>query len=119
MATEGTIAFFSGNDVTLNFTVADEDNPPAAKNLTGATSIIFVIAKAQGKAAVLAKTLGAGITVTDAVAGEFEVVLTGAETELLGAVHQYYEAEMTDSASKTATVAYGVATITKNSIITP
>lgn len=118
MAEEGTIEFFSGNDVLLRFTVMDEDNPPAAKDLSGALEIIFVIAKAQGKTAALTKSLASGISITDAAAGEFEVTLTKSDTEPLGPTHQYYEVRVKDVLAKTATVAYGTCTISKNSITT-
>lgn len=118
MSVESLITFFSGNDVLLKFTVADEDNPPAAKNLTGATAIIFVIATAQGVAATVTKSLGSGITLTDATNGKFEVILTKADTESLDTTHRWHEARVTDAAGNTVTVAFGIADIKVNSITT-
>lgn len=118
MAKEIDIAFFSGNDVLLKFTVDDEDDPPNVKDITGATDITFAIAKAKGKTPVLSWTLGDGVTITDAAAGEFEVELTKAETEDLGPKHKYYEVRVTDSAGQSATVTHGASTISANSIST-
>lgn len=118
MAVESTIELFSGNDAVITFTVADEDNPPNAKDISGATVIIFAIAKAQGKAPALSVSLGAGIAITDGPNGVFQVTLTKAQTEPLNNKHEYFEARVTDAAGKTATVAFGTADISKNSITT-
>ena len=117
MAAEVEIGFFSGNTVRLNYTVADADNPPAAKDLTGATNITFIIAKEQGKTPALSLTLGSGVTVVTPLDGEFRVDLTPAQTEPLKGT-MYHEARVTDSSGNVSTVAYGGAVIEKNSIMT-
>jgi hypothetical protein len=117
MAERADIEFFSGNTVKLKFTITDGDAPPAAKDLTGATAIIWALAKAQGKVAQLTKTLGAGVTITDAAAGKVEVLLSKTDTEPFGGTY-YHEMRVTDAASNTATTTYGVVTIQKNTIAT-
>lgn len=119
MSTEVTLAFFSGNDVLLKVTVTDADNPPAAKDLTGATEIVFAISKGQGKVATKEWKLTdivPPIVITDAAAGKFEVTLAKADTEPLGTKHVYHETRITDATGNVHTVMYGTATISPNTI---
>lgn len=118
MATKGTLKFFSGNDVLIKFTVQDENNPPAVKNLTGATDVTFAIARSQGKTPDLSVSLISGIIITDPVNGKLEVTLTKAQTEPLGEKQEWWELRITDSSGSTATAAYGPAVILPNSITT-
>lgn len=115
MATKTDFSFFSGDTQTLKITVNDGATPPVAKDLTGAT-ITWGLAKRQGKAPFLTKTIGSGITVTDAVNGELEVAIDPADTADVKGGSYYHELEITDSIGNIATAAYGDVTIEADSI---
>lgn len=116
MATESTLSIISGNDVLITYTITDQDDT-GARDLTGATDIIFAIAQEQGDAAVLQVDLAAGVALdADPTTGVFTVTLTKAQTEVLGTEHKYHECRVTDATAATATVSYGTLTVTKNTI---
>lgn len=119
MAIESEITFFSGDDVELFYAVEDADNPPNRKNLTGALEIAFAVSVTEGGTPALLRsktTHPLQVVVTDAVQGEFNVVLPKADTEGLSPKHKYHEAVVKDAAGKTARVAFGTAAIRKNAI---
>ena len=120
MALNQLIEFFSGNDVLLNYTVVDEAG--VAKDLTGATAVIFVIAKVQGDPPLVSKSLGSGVVVTTPLQGKFTVTLVPADTEALKGLPKgkpyYHEARVTDAAGKKVTVTYGDLNLQDNSITT-
>ena len=78
-----------------------------AINLTGAT-ISYVIF--SGGVATITKTIGSGITVTDATAGTFTITLTSANTASLAGSY-YHECQVTDSSSNISTIFIGSVTI--------
>lgn len=65
------------NDLTLAVTVKGEDG--AALNLTGAALSFVVKSKTE---TVATKTVGSGITLVDAEAGEVEISLTSVDTDI-------------------------------------
>lgn len=115
MATESDVeTYFSGNDAVLHFTATDEDTG-AALDLSGALALEFALAKSASGTAIIEKDLTDGVNVTDAVAGEFDVIIDAADTELLKGVH-YYEVRLTNAEGKKVTLAYGAFPITVNLI---
>jgi hypothetical protein len=114
-ATSQNFSMYQGDDFTLTVTVKDAAG--AAKNLTGAT--IKWALHTTNKAAVpkLSKAIGTGIAVTDAAGGVFTVTIARADTAALKAGAYYHEVEITDVASKRATVLTGKATILQALIV--
>lgn len=93
--------FVQGNDITLEFTVTDEDG--AALDITGAT-VKWSLKRAIGETADLTKqTGGSGITLTDADGGVFEVELTDTDTAALYGEY-VHEAVIIDALGKVRTV---------------
>lgn len=91
---------YSGDTRTLTVTVRDTSG--AAVDLTGATAR-WALAKKVGQAALVSKSTGSGIELTDAANGEFTVTLDPADTaDLVG--DYWHEAEVTDSAGRVVTV---------------
>lgn len=101
---------FSGNTRILKVTVLDQDD--AIVDLSGA-SADFALSKRPGSTALVTKSVGTGITITDAVAGELEVRLDPADTEPLAGGH-YYELEVQDASGRRTTVLFGTIQIRKN-----
>jgi hypothetical protein len=117
MALEQDIEFFSGDTVKIKVTITDADNANDPKNLTGAQSIIWALAKAQGKAPLVTKTVGGGITVTDAPNGVCEVLLSVGDTPNFKGSF-YHEMQVVDATGNKSTVLYGAVTISADSITT-
>jgi hypothetical protein len=101
------LALHSGDSKILEVTVTDGTG--AAVDLTGAT-IAWQLAKSPGESALVSKTIGSGIAVTDAVGGIFEITLDAADTAALSGRH-YHEAEVTDTSGKVSTVLTGAVLI--------
>lgn len=93
---------FRGADLKLQATM----NPVV--NISGWALTFTVKEDADDDlSAVLTKTVGTGITITDGAGGKFEIVLTEADTETLKADKTYdWDIWRTDSGSKTP-LAYG------------
>ena len=70
----------------------------SAVSLSGVTSIKWGLWPVEGGAQTLSKTLGSGVAVTNASAGEFTVTLTEADTSTLIGVY-YWEARVNFSGS--------------------
>ena len=79
-----------------NLVVTVRDEPGNIIDLTGAT-IVWEIADSVAGPALLSKTNGAGVTITDAAGGVFTVALTPADTLSLTRGVKYHEARMTDA----------------------
>ena len=101
---------YSGNTRLLKVSVLDQDD--AIVDLSGA-SATFVLMKRPGQVAMITKTVGAGITITNAVGGEMEVLLVPADTEPLRGAFAY-EVEVTDASGRKTTVLFGTVTIKVN-----
>jgi hypothetical protein len=114
VALEQVFEVFSGNDVTLRFTVTENDSGEAL-DLTGAQALIWALAKNANAQAIVTKTLGAGVTITDPANGVVEVVLTDDDLEPLRGTY-YHEMRLTNSSGLKSTLVYGVATVVGNLI---
>ena len=77
--------------------------------------ITFILSVNEFSAALVTKTIGAGIVITNAAGGEFTVTLDVADTEPLVGEH-YFEAEVTDTGGRVSTVVLGVIDIRQNVI---
>lgn len=103
----------SGDQVQLNFTITDNDD--AVVNLTGGTGR-FALARTPTSTPDIdsnASPQTATITVTDAVNGAVNVVITDENTEALTGDY-YYEFKWTDASGREAVVARGVITFEVN-----
>jgi len=95
MASKADIAFYQGEDVTLTVTMSP------ATNITG-WALQFTVRKQYGDAAaVLTKTEGAGITITDATNGVFKVALASADTAGLELRACVFDIQRTNAGSHT------------------
>lgn len=95
MATIANISFYKGEDVTLTVTMSP------ATNITGWT-LAFTVRKSYGDAsALMTKTSGAGITVTDATNGVFKVAIASADSTGLEQRAYVFDIQRTDSGSRT------------------
>ena len=95
MATKADIAFYKGEDVTLTVSMSP------VTNITGWT-ITFSLKKQYGDAsALVSKTIGSGITVTDAVNGDFKVAVDSADSASLDNRAYVYDILRTNSGNKT------------------
>lgn len=72
--------YFSGDQVTLEFTIEDGDNPGNPRDLTGVTGITWVLAKKQGAAPLVTKTLGSGVSSPLDATGRVDVAIVNADT---------------------------------------
>lgn len=97
--------YFSGDNLDILFTVSDGDNPGNPKDLTGA-SIDWVLAKQQGKAPLITKSIGSGVTITDAANGKGTVSIQQADTENLKGDTYWHELQVTVG-GKRSTSMYG------------
>lgn len=109
------ITMFQGDTKVLVFTVSQGSG---TADLTDA-AIRWQLAKSVSKEALVEKSVGSGITITDAAGGVFEVLLEPEDTEALSAGAYYYEAEVTDGDDNVSTVATGALTLTRTLIKPP
>lgn len=93
-----------GDDVS--FVINVKDKTKTAINLTGVTAITFIAQKTICGDEYISKTLGSGVTVTDAAAGQITVTLTDTDTsdDNLPAGDYYFELQITDSSGNISTV---------------
>ena len=116
-ATNQDVAMFSGDTRVLAFTITQAGGSTPV-DLTGATIKWRCARKLSGgfsSTVTLSKSLGAGITVTNADAGQLQVLLSPADTAALSG-RFYHELEITDVAGNVSTVAIGTLTIAKDLI---
>ncbi len=99
----------AGDDKVLEVTVTDAAG--TAVDITGA-SIQWRLSKTVNRrpAQIAKATGGAGVEITDAAAGVFEVTLDPADTEDLRGAY-YHEAEVIDADGNVSTVLTGAAEI--------
>lgn len=90
-----TVQAFRGDTLRLRFTV--KDTAAAAVDLSGVTAARWAIYRRHGTAALINKSLGSGISVTDAAAGQVFVSVVSAETALLSPGLHEDELELTIS----------------------
>ena len=102
----------SGDSKDIVVTVLDENDQVVP--ITGAT-IVFILSVNEFSAALVTKSTGAGIVITNGPRGVFTVTLDVADTEPLIGEH-YFEAELTDAGGRVSTVVLGTIDIRKNVI---
>ncbi len=104
--------FFSGNLVTLKFTIKNSDG--TTRNLTGVTAIGWILAERQGAAStLLSKTIGSGIASPLDATGVINVTVAQADTLTLDGT-KYHELQITDNGPITTT--FGEFIIQKNTV---
>ena len=116
LGVEGGFSMHSGDSRVIELTVNNQDDT-AVENITGA-AITFALSKQAGNvtspkpagAALVTKTVGSGITITDGPNGRADVVLAPADSASLPAGVYYYEVQII-LAGATATTHYGQITI--------
>jgi hypothetical protein len=103
------ITIISGDTVELNFTVTNRDGTP--KDLTGGNvAITWAMSASRGSAVLLTKTLGAGVTIPDPLAGSVKVTIDAGDTDAFAGDY-FHELEVTDEALAVSTAAWGPCTI--------
>lgn len=100
-------ALYSGDSKKLNASIVDENNAPL--NLTNAT---FKWVLANDTATVLSKSIGNGITITNAPYGQCTISITTADTQSLSGTY-IHEARVTDSNGNSSIVFSGTVTVKK------
>jgi hypothetical protein len=91
------VRLIKGDDITLRFTVVDEDG--VAVNITG-WAISWIMTSG------LVKTVGAGVTITDAPNGVVEVEIDPVDTASLTEIHYCHKLRRTGTGT-VSTLAYG------------
>jgi hypothetical protein len=103
------IEMFSGDDKSLAVTVYAEDGITPV-DITGFTVTWILSARPTGSVAIVTKTVGSGITLTDPGNGVFTVTLADTDTDaLLG--KYYHQARITDQSGNKSTVLFGLVDI--------
>ncbi len=93
----------SGDSKDIRVSVLDELD--AVVDITGATAV-FILSKNPYSAAIVTKSSGSGIVITNGPGGILTVSLDPADTDaLLGSF--YYEIELTDALLKVSTIVVG------------
>jgi len=105
-------AMVSGDSKDIVVSVLDELDQVVP--ITGA-SAVFILSKTEFSAALVTKTTGGGIVITDGPAGVLTVSLDPADTEALVGTH-YMEIELTDASLRVSTIVTGHIDIRKNVI---
>ncbi len=116
-------AMHRGDQRCITFRVVDQETPAGALDITG-VALEWNISKKQTDAvaplgAVLlnpSKTIGAGITVTDAINGLGEVLLLSVDTVGRRPADYYHELQIT-AAGVPTTILYGVISLSKDLIV--
>lgn len=115
MALEQDFEIFSGNDILLQISVTDADNDDDPLDLSGATDLIWALAKNAKATAIITKDILDGVSITDPTEGEVEITVSSSELEPLSGEY-YHELRLTNSAGKKITLMFGTATINVNLI---
>ena len=112
------LTMYSGDTRIIGFTITDAVSGDPV-NLTGASAIKWRCSKKLSggfsPTPTLSKALATGVTVTGALVGELEVLLSPADTASLSG-RFYHELEVTDGGGNISTVATGTLTILKDLI---
>lgn len=104
-ATGQNIELHQGDTRQVIFTVKDTDGN--VFDLTGFTSITWVVYKQTSKVAVLTKTYGSGITVPTPANGQIVVDLLPSDTESLASAIYNHECEISSGPNDVYTVSTG------------
>lgn len=105
-----TLSLIRGDDRTLTVTVVDDLG--AAANLTGILGMWFTVKRHQTDTdleAVIQKSLGSGVAVTDAAGGIATVTLTAANTASATGLH-FWDVQVKTAAGLITTLATGSVT---------
>lgn len=102
-------AFAQGDTRVLRITIKDDDD--VAVDIAGADIKLWIAESVQGPA-LIEKSNGSGITITDATSGQFEVTLESADTENLEGKY-YFECEITDALGNISTPIKGTMKIVR------
>ncbi len=102
----------SGDTKEIVVDVLDELD--AVVPITGA-SAVFILSLTEFSAALVTKTVGSGIVITNGAGGILTVTLLPADTEALVGTH-YFEIELTDTGGRVSTIVLGHIDIRKNVI---
>lgn len=103
--------YFSGDTLLIQLTINDGDNPGNPRNLSGVTDITWVLAKKQGAAPLVTKTLGAGVTSPLDATGRVDIQIDNADTAALAGTY-YHELQVEPGPS---TAVFGEFIIQKDS----
>jgi hypothetical protein len=112
--------FYSNNTFNLAFCLFDDDQTPAVPlDITGA-SLYWVLTNIDGSGnpddcPIIVKSIGDGITVTNASGGELTVAIDAEDTSSLTGTF-YHELELVDIASNRTVQSTGTITLRKNVI---
>lgn len=115
LTTAVSLSYMSGDAITLEFAVTDEDGDAA--NIT-ATTARFVVSRTLTADPVIsteASPATAVATITNAAGGIFQVAIDGDDTEDLSGTY-LFETELEDASGDKATVARGYLTFKANLI---
>jgi len=102
--------WFVGNDITIPFVIYADDNREARQDLTG-FELLWHLKRNADDQILLFKTTDDDISVTDALAGEGELTIPGADTADFG--EGYYEHAMIRSNTPVSTLWFGKAYLNK------
>lgn len=99
-----TAKIINGDDVSIVINVKDKAS--AVIDLSGVTALTFKVNNTPCDKTFISKTLGAGVVITDATAGEVTVTLTDSDTSdtNLPAGDYIFELQITDSSGNISTV---------------
>ena len=103
---------WSGDDKVITVTVYDNDDDVV--DITDAT-ITWRLSQNVDSAALITKTVGDGITISDPTNGIFTITLEPSDTAPLSGRY-YHECEITDATGDISTGAVGHATIQEDAI---
>ena len=90
-------------DRDLEVTVDDGATPAVAVNITGAAITWTLRTNPASATALVIKTVGSGITITDAAAGKFTIALVAADVALLSGTY-FHKGIVTLGAKPTRTI---------------
>lgn len=99
-------SLYAGDNAILNYAITDESGNPL--DLSGST-LTYTISARDGFPALVTKTTGSGIVVTDAVGGLLAVSLSSSDTTALQGM-LWQQLVMTDSVGEISTLSTGVIT---------
>jgi hypothetical protein len=101
-----------GDTKRLEVTVRDEAG--AIVNITSASIRWWMAKTVNATAFTLQKAVGSGVTVVDAAAGRFDVLLVATDTRTLTPGAYYHECEVVDSGGQVSTVFRGALVLEKD-----
>lgn len=100
-------------DKLLNFSVVDQQIPAVVVDLTGSTLSFAFSSKVSPFTALFTKTVGSGLTITNATGGLFSVQIDKADVATLVGEHRY-EVKMLDPAGKEDTIVEGTIVVSSS-----